>query len=333
MPNLKEGETLQVKGSGSAVHTIKYTGGVFSCSCPAWRNQSKSIDQRTCKHILAQGFTSDTMVQVEAGEASLPEPPAEKDVPPVLLAHSWDNAQDLTGWWVSEKLDGVRCWWDGERFISRLGNVYYAPPWFLRQLPRVELDGELWIGRKKFQETVSVVRKAVPVDAEWGNVLFMVFDLPTHGGSFEERHAAIRERIGTQPNIRRVDQVRCTSLDQIKAELDLVVSQGGEGLMARQPGSKYEAGRSNTLLKLKTFYDAEAIVEGYEPGKGKHKGKVGSLMCVTTWGAHFKVGTGLSDHERANPPKIGTTITYRYQELSKDQIPRFPSFVAVRSYE
>ena len=334
MATLNEGETLQVPGSGSAVHTIKLSGGVYSCSCPAWRNQSISPSVRSCKHMVKMGFTN------TSGSGDLDELPTihvsqvpKLKEPPVLLAHAWDTAQDLTNWWMSEKFDGVRCWWDGDEFVSRLGNTFRAPRWFTENLPRTPLDGELWMGRKLFQQTVGVVKKFNPVDAEWKGVKFMVFDAPTHPGVFEERVEHLKVTLTGIPYVEVVDHIPCKGIDHIKRSLKGVQSMGGEGLMLRAPKSKYEAGRSNTLLKVKEFFDAEGTVTGYEPGKGKHKGRVGALLMMSDWGEPFSVGTGLSDRERGNPPAIGSRVTYRYQELTKDNKPRFPVFVAVRSYE
>lgn len=75
-----------------------------------------------------------------------------------MLAKNYSN-QDPTGWWISEKLDGVRCYWNGASFISRQGHAYDVPSFFVDGLPNdVSLDGELWVGRKAFQECVSIVR-------------------------------------------------------------------------------------------------------------------------------------------------------------------------------
>lgn len=334
MASLPEGGTVEVQGSGAKPYIIKHVGGVYSCSCPSWRNQSLPPDVRTCKHIKAKGFVSVTLAGAPQDTPLVLPAPTEVVAPPVLLAHSWDNAQDLTGWWISEKFDGVRCWWDGEKFISRLGNVYHAPTWFLRQLPRVHLDGELWMGRKLFQETVSAVRKAVPVDEEWNKVTYMVFDIPKRPEPFESRLGVLEEALGSwQPNVKAVTHVRCNGTTHLRDLLKTVEAKGGEGLMLREPGSLYVEGRSTTLLKVKTFHDAEAVVTGYEQGKGKHKGTVGALVLVTPTGVAFKAGTGLSDAERRNPPKVGSTVTYRYQELTKDGVPRFPSYVCCRDFE
>ncbi len=250
--------------------------------------------------------------------------------PAILLAHKWNGKSDLTGWWMSEKLDGVRAYWTGSQFVSRLGNPYHAPSWFTRSLPKYPLDGELWVGRKKFQKTVSVVRRADAGD-EWKSVKYLVFDAPEVDGSFEKRMDALRKLFRrTKEYSEMVDHVALSAGTSIAGELARVEALGAEGLMFRQPGSLYVPGRSRTLLKVKSFHDAEAKVTGYLPGKGRHRGRVGALQVVTPKGVVFQVGTGLTDKDRDTPPKVGSVITYRYQELTDAGVPRFPTFVGVR---
>ena len=337
MPDLNDGESIEMKGSGVRPYVLKNSGGVYSCSCPAWRNQSIAIERRTCKHLRklrGDQLESDRVGQPEvAGSATATataEAPA-KDVPPLLLAERWDTAQDLAGWWMSEKLDGVRAYWDGKALISRLGNPFHAPDWFLADLPGVPLDGELWIGRKQFQQTVGVVRRQDRSD-HWQAVTFVVFDAPAAAGPFEDRLAFLRAQFEDRqpPHARPLDQAVCQDLDQLRAELARVEALGGEGLMLRQPGSKYEVGRSLTLLKVKSFRDDEARVVDHLPGAGRHKGRLGALLVELADGTRFAVGTGLSDAQRGAPPPIGTLITFRYQELSQGGVPRFPSFIGVR---
>jgi DNA ligase-1 len=343
--DLADGEEAQVKGSGSSIYTLKNSGGVYSCTCPAWLHQSIGIERRTCKHLRAyRGDEAETKrlgsVEALSGRPSRPKRPAGEggaeeeaggEEPPVLLAHKWENDVDLTGWWISEKLDGVRAYWDGTQFLSRLGNKFFAPPWFTEKLPKHPLDGELWGGRKKFQQTVGIVKRQDETPL-WKELQYVIFDAPAHGGVFEERVEFI-ERLVRELKVTWLvacAQERCSDTEHLKRELARVEALGGEGLMMRQPKSRYEAGRSNTLLKVKTFHDSEARVIGHEPGRGKHKGRLGALLCEMPDGTQFNVGTGFSDHERQHPPKIGAIVTYRYQELSNAGVPRFPSFVGER---
>src|SRR5438105_6457719 len=198
MPDLRDGESCEMQGSGKSPYVLKNTGGVYSCSCPAWRNQSNAIEKRTCKHL--RKLRGDAAEEARIGGA-LPQRPArsagsgedgEDAGPPLLLAESWDNATDLSDWWMSEKLDGVRAYWDGRQVLSRQGNIYHAPDWFIEGLPAVPLDGELWIDRKKFQRTVSIVRRQDKNDL-WNEVRFLVFDAPATTGGFEDRFAFLKD--------------------------------------------------------------------------------------------------------------------------------------------
>ncbi len=334
MPDLDDGATFEMQGSGSKPYVIKNVGGVYSCSCPAWRNQSEAIERRTCKHI--RKLRGDAAEEARIGGA-LPQKPVvpegeAAEGPPVLLAESWDNAADLSGWWMSEKLDGVRAYWDGKQFLSRQGNLFHAPDWFVAGLPNTPLDGELWIARKAFQRTVGIVRRQDKPDI-WKEVRYLVFDAPAKAGPFEERLEHVRTRFKfTQPAYASaLEHVLCRGIDHLRAELARVEALGGEGLMLRQPGSAYITGRSSTLLKVKSFLDAEAVVIGHDAGEGKHKGRLGALVVQLPNGKEFKVGTGFTDKERASPPPVGTTITFRYQELTDGGLPRFPSYLRVRT--
>ncbi len=338
MPDLKDGESTLMQGSGSKPYEIKNVGGVYSCTCPAWRNQSIGIEQRTCKHI--RKLRGEAAEEARIGGA-LPAKPVrtkttadgeEEAGAPVMLAESWDNSRDLTGWWMSEKLDGVRAYWDGTQFLSRLGNLYHAPDWFVAGLPDFPLDGELWVARKAFQRTISVVRRQDRSE-HWKTVQFVVFDAPAMPAPFEERLAFFNDHLKQHAltYARPLEHERVRNLDHLREELQRVESLGGEGLMLRQPGSKYEVGRSSTLLKVKNFHDAEARVIGHLDGKGKHKGRLGALEVELPDGTRFSVGTGFSDAERTNPPPLGCVISFRYQELSEGGVPRFPSYVGVRT--
>jgi DNA ligase 1 len=344
MPDLEDGESIEVQGSGSARYLLRNVGEVYSCTCPAWRNQSLGIEKRTCKHLKALRGDAAELTRVGAHAAPAAKPAAGAaasaagatgaavtEGPPILLANPWDNDQDLTGWWMSEKLDGVRAYWDGKAFISRLGNRYHAPDWFTVGLPDTPLDGELWGGRKKFQRTISVVRRQDKSD-HWKEISFVVFDVPSHAGPFEERMDLVRSHLDRNKpaHAKYLDQHPCKGVDHLREELKRVESLGGEGLMLRRPGSRYEVGRSSSLLKVKSFFDAEALVIEHLPGTGRHLGRLGALLVELPDGVRFSVGTGFSDKERKSPPPLKSIITFRYQELSEAGVPRFPSYVCVR---
>ncbi len=258
--------------------------------------------------------------------------PKATSAPPLLLANVWTPAVDPSGWWMSEKYDGVRGFWDGKKLSTRNGNAIHAPDYFLAELPAgIALDGELWMGRGKFEETSSTVLSDKP-DERWKKVRFMVFDAPQAAGTFEERTKFVASTLPAKNEfVKPVIQERCKNSAHLIAERDRIVGLGGEGLMLRKPESEYEAGRSPTLLKVKPADDAEATVIAHVPGKGKYEGKLGSLRVRTEDGREFSIGAGLTDAHRGTPPPIGTVITYRHRGLTAKGLPRFPSFLRVRS--
>ena len=255
----------------------------------------------------------------------------EKSDPALLLANVWTPAINPAGWWMSEKYDGLRGFWDGRKLWSRKGRAIAAPDYFLAELPKdVALDGELWMGRGKFEETISAVLSQTP-DERWKRVRFMVFDAPQAKGTFEQRMEFLRATLSAGNQFAKpVIQTRCEGAAQLMAERDRVVSEGGEGLMLRKPESEYEAGRSPTLLKVKPLDDAEATVIAHLPGKGKNAGKLGALRVRTAEGREFSIGTGFTDAQREMPPPIGTLVTYRFRGQTAKGLPRFPSFLRVR---
>ncbi|CAJ1375013.1 unnamed protein product [Effrenium voratum] len=254
----------------------------------------------------------------------------------VLLAKKWED-EDPTGWWMSEKLDGVRAVWRNGEFYSRGDNTYVCPDWFKRKMPAgCVLDGEVWGGRGQFQKTVGIVRSSSR-QHEWEFLTYMVFDCLQEGGMdienkpFEMRLEAVKRACAGRSDVAKpVPMERCESRASLDTVLSQVEKRGGEGLMLRCPGSRYERKRSKTLLKVKTFYDEEAIVVGHAGGTGRVAGMCGALLCETPDKRRFKVGSGLSDAQRRNPPEVNAVITYRYQELTADNIPRFPTLVGER---
>lgn len=253
------------------------------------------------------------------------------DKPAIMLAEIYQQGIDVTQYWASEKLDGVRARWDGTQLLSRGGHVFASPEWFTKDFPASPLDGELWIGRGRYEDTTSVVRKQQPHEG-WRMVRFMVFDLPTHGGAFDERVNAMR-RMATRVDsafLGIIAQHAITNEDDLKLQLQAALDQGGEGLMLHRKSARYTHGRSQDLLKLKPFDDAEATIIGYRPGKGKFIGQVGSLKVQTEQGVVFYIGTGLSDAQRRDPPPLQTRITFRHQGFTENGIPRFPVFLRIR---
>jgi DNA ligase-1 len=257
---------------------------------------------------------------------------ASPAAPAMLLAEVYAADVDVTRYWVSEKLDGVRAQWDGHVLRFRSGNIIPAPAWFTRQFPAVPLDGELWIGRGQFDALSGTVRRSVPLNAEWWRVHYLIFELPGAPGTFSDRIKQMRTLVShtAVPWLQVVKQTRVANRKALKRQFQAIVFTGGEGLMLHRADALYVTGRSDVLLKLKPWKDAEAVVVGYTPGRGKYHGKTGALNMEMPDGKRFRIGSGLSDALRRQPPPIGTRITYRYQHLTKKGVPRFPRYLRIR---
>lgn len=318
------------------------------------------------------------------------------------LAHVFDpKKHGVAGWFVSEKLDGMRAYWDGgisrgkycdqlayanttkdarliERPIatglwSRYAKVIRAPDWFLDLLPEIPLDGELYLERGGFQELISIIKQHNP-DERWKKVKYIIFDSPGDFNMFSpgkinnpnckmilqqglwEEAASLRDAtaptlsfykilenlnkfVKSKTNLQIANQTRLPSttpkaLDEIDKMLNYICDLGGEGLMLRKPESIWEPKRSHDLLKVKKLLDDEAIVRGYKWGKGKLEGLMGSMLVQ--WGTIFFELSGFTDQERTLPGSgepgtmatvespffpIGTKVTFRYSEVSRDGVP------------
>lgn len=258
--------------------------------------------------------------------------PAGTAAPPLLLAREAPAGLDPAGYLVSEKLDGIRAYWDGRVLRFRGGGLVQAPPGFTRGLPAQPLDGELWAGRGRFEALAAAVRDARPDAVAWRAVGYHVFDLPEAGGGFEARAARLQRLVGrlALPQLVAVAQRRVDDRAALRRWLDEVVAAGGEGLMLHRADASRRPGRHEALLKLKPSQDAEALVVGHLPGRGRHEGRLGALKLRLPDGREFAAGSGLTDAERAAPPPIGSTVTYRHRGLTARGLPRFPSFVRVR---
>jgi len=261
------------------------------------------------------------------------EPVAAK-APGFQLAKPFRPGVQLSQYRVSEKLDGVRALWDGEKLVSRGGRRFAAPDWFTRGFPAQPLDGELWAGRGGFERTASIVARKAPHPG-WRELRFMAFDLPDPSQPFDERLAAL-QRVVEASDAKHLDWVRRRQFADNAALmkwLDEVVAAGGEGLMLQRGDAGYRSGRSDALLKLKKFDDAEARVIAHHPGRGRLAGMLGAIEVETPAGLRFRIGSGFSDAERRAPPPIGSTITYRHHGLTGNGIPRFPTFWRIRKDE
>lgn len=278
--------------------------------------------------------TPPVVADVSARSVRTAETTAEQAATPpaLILANVYREGIDLSLYWVSEKLDGVRAYWDGRRLITRGGQPIAAPDWFTSGFPTIPLDGELWMGRGTFETLSGTVRRLEPDHDVWRAVSYRVFDLPAMDAPFGERLQALERLLADSPNphIVPVEQFRVSDHADLMAHLETIVAAGGEGLMLHRDDAHYRAGRSDDLIKVKPYLDAEARVIAHLPGKGKYEGMMGALLVEEPSGQRFRLGTGFSDAERRSPPPIGSLVTFKYHGRTRNGLPRFASFLRVR---
>lgn len=260
-------------------------------------------------------------------------PFAARAAPPsVELVDVYRGGIDLSRYWVSEKFDGVRGYWDGHRMLTRGGVVVPVPAWFTRNWPATPMDGELWAGHGRFEQASAIVRSAGEDDPAWQAMSYRVFDLPAQGGDFDARVPSIRAVVAAigDPWVVAVAQFRVAGEAELQAALKRVLDRGGEGLVLHRGDAPYRAGRGVGLLKVKPYEDAEARVIAIKPGSGRLSGRMGSIAVRTPDGRRFAIGSGFSDADRADPPPVGSWVTYRFNGFTHKGLPRFVRFLRRR---
>ena len=258
-----------------------------------------------------------------------------KPSPALMLAESWQPDQDIAGYTMREKFDGVRAYWDGEHLLTRSGRIIEAPEWFTVRLPRTPLDGELWLGVGRFDEISGLVRSSIPNQTLWHEVTYQVFDKPHSPQPFHLRYLALINLIQTADVawLKLVEQKVVSNRAQLDAYLAEVEARGGEGVMLHRSVSLYQGQRSQDLLKVKSVQDSEGVVIAYIPGEGRLQGMTGSLLLRLDDGREIRVGSGLNDTLRHTPPALGTRITFAYNGLTSSGLPRFARFLRIRPDE
>ncbi|EDZ62324.1 ATP dependent DNA ligase [Sulfurimonas gotlandica GD1] len=245
--------------------------------------------------------------------------------PELVLLNKYNENINVTSWYMSEKLDGVRAYWDGEKLISRSGKVFASPTFFTKDFPKHELDGELWSKRGDFSNTSSIVNQKKAHNG-WRDLTYNIFEVPNAKGNLLER----LENVKTSKYIKVIKQIKVKDKKHLDEFLKSVENKGGEGLVVRDASLKYYIGRDNNSLKVKSYSDEECQVVGYNKGKGKYKGLVGSIVCKMDNEQIINIGSGLNDEQRTRPPKIGAIITFKYYGLTSKGKPRFPVFLHER---
>jgi len=249
----------------------------------------------------------------------------EAKKPELLLLNNYHDDINVTSWYMSEKLDGVRAFWDGEKLISRSGKVFAAPIFFTKDFPKHELDGELWTSRDNFSNIVSIVNKKEEHDG-WNKLTYNIFEVPQARGNLLERLAKVKET----KYIKIIKQIKVKNKEHLDDFLKTIEKKDGEGVVVRDGDLDYYTGRDNNALKVKSYIDTECEVVGYNLGQGKYEDLLGSLACRMKNMQVIKIGSGFNEYERKNPPKIGAIITFKYYGLTSKGNPRFPIFLRIR---
>jgi DNA ligase-1 len=216
--------------------------------------------------------------------------------------------QNVIGYWMSEKYDGIQGQWDGKVLRTREGNIIHAPKFWTNSLPDKNLIGELWIGRNKYSETWGIISKRNPDESEWQKIRFMLFD-----GEISGRHFG--------KYAKRVTQIKIKSQDQFDEFYRDVIDNGGEGIVIETP--------DHELMKKKPISDDDGMVVGYKKGTGRNEGLVSALIIRLRDNREMKIG-GLDDKAKSKPPRIGKIIKFKYQGFTSKGLPRFASYNGIR---
>lgn len=237
--------------------------------------------------------------------------------------------QDLTSWVMSEKLDGIRGFWNGKQLISRQGYPFNPPDYFIQHFPPFAIDGELFSERGEFEEISTTVRATEPKG--WYKLKLHVFDVPNAEGNLFERLDVLQQYLEQHPNphIEIIEQIPIQNKAHLQQFYQSILEKGGEGVVVRNPNTAYIQGQSAQILKIKPVLDEECTVVAHHKGKGKYADKLGAISCENHRG-RFRIGSGFKDKERENPPEIGSIVTYQYRGVTKSGKPRFATFLRKR---
>ena len=246
----------------------------------------------------------------------------EAQNPDLFLLKKYSQDMNITSWYMSEKLDGVRAFWDGKKLISRNGKTFSAPAFFIKNFPKHKLDGELWTKRNDFSNISSIVNKKKP-HSGWTNLTYNVFEVPNVKGKLLQR----LNNVKVTKYIKVIKQIKVKDKKHLNDFLKSIEKNNGEGIVVRDGSLNYYTGRNNNSLKVKSYNDTECKVIGYNEGKGQYKNLVGSLSCKMKNNKIINIGSGLNNKQRKKPPRIGAIITFKYYGLTSKGNPRFPIFL------
>lgn len=242
----------------------------------------------------------------------------------------YTNKANIQGWYMSEKLDGIRAYWDGKELKTKNGNKIFVPKGFLTNFPTFKLDGELWTKRSDFENIQSIILDKIP-SKNWDKITYNIFEVPNSKGDFLQRLKKAKIWFEKHPNkyIRFIKQIKCKDKNHLNNFLEKLVNQKAEGVIIKNAKLPYFGNRSNNILKVKKFFDMEGEIIQIN----KKDNRMKSLLIKLKNGITFNLGGGFSKNQRLNPPKIGQIVTFKYYGFTKYQKPKFASFLRVRKKE
>lgn len=235
--------------------------------------------------------------------------------------------QNISGWVMSEKLDGIRGYWDGSALYTKSGKRLYPPQRFTENFPPFALDGELWSTRQDFEYIQSTVLKRV---SDWKEISYNIFEAPAAEGDFFQRLEKAGKWFKVHPNasVHIVTQHPCQNAEKLEAYLEEIVADGGEGVIVKNPHLDYISGRTSTILKVKKAQDMEGRVITVNTQGNTTVMK--SLTLELSNGIRFDLGNGFTDIQRLDPPKTGDLVTFKHYGFTKYGRPKFASFMRIR---
>jgi len=256
----------------------------------------------------------------------IPETVPFKSKDEVMLAMDWDfETVNPRRWFWSEKMDGIRGYWDGSNMFSKEGNYINTPASIRSQLPDFPLDGELWMGRNSFYEC-----KRKMLTGDWSGVSYNIFDAPKFPGSFSERLQHLRSTIKQSEAVKVVDMKQCSGIDQLWSLLREIVREGGEGIVLRKDGSPYIGGRSENLLRVKPlFMDVVQIIENEEMVEENGAFVFKPALVRNSWGAEFRLFQRISEKRFRHFHDSNRSLVIAFNSVTTQGNPRNPVVLEV----
>jgi len=271
-----------------------------------------------------------------------------------MLAHKYNEDKADYPAYIQPKLDGVRCLFTAKGAFSRAENQFMnvkhiekaLKPFFAKN-PTAVLDGELYNHGLKddFEKIISLVKKRKPTDIDRSEaaelVQYHVYDIASFAhATYENRYSIISNMLTYTYPVCKVETKIVLDYDEAVKQHKKYLKLGYEGSIYRSISGKYKGTRSWDLMKFKDFHDDEAVIVGYEIGKGKRQGTLGKFImqddegvefgCPPGKGYDYKDLAGMLDNIN---DYIGQRATFTYFQRTQAGSYRHPHYKCLRNYE